>query len=87
MVKKLILGMAVFLISTCTVLTSANAKKDKSELPPEASSGKGKKVGHVPEPVSCALVAAGGAAMIAVRRWKNRRNSKDACQNVDNTAL
>ncbi|HHT9137254.1 MAG TPA: hypothetical protein ACFYEK_08445 [Candidatus Wunengus sp. YC60] len=78
MVKKLTLGVGIFLISLITVFNFA-----------EAGSGGGRRGTSptVPEPVSCILVLAGGATLEVVRRIRNRRNSKNSDhQDTDGTA-
>ena len=35
----------------------------------------GKPQGNAPEPVSCLLLLAGGATLVGLRRWRNKKNS------------
>lgn len=38
-----------------------------------------------PEPISCVLLLAGGATLVALRRWKNKKNaSKGIDENTTN---
>lgn len=68
MAKKIILGVGIFFLSISTILNSADAGAGggRRSVPPS-----------VPEPLSCILVLAGGATLAAIRRIKNRRNSKN----------
>lgn len=39
----------------------------------------------VPEPISCVLLLAGGATLVALRRWKSKKNSsKEIDENTSN---
>ncbi|MBI2471537.1 MAG: hypothetical protein HYV59_09890 [Planctomycetes bacterium] len=76
MIKKIVTVMVVVFVSIGTILGIANAGTGggRRGAPPT-----------VPEPLSYILILAGGATLEAIRRLRNRRNSKNSHQDTDNT--
>lgn len=67
--RMLTIGMSSLLL--CSLLLINNVYADRT------GGGKGGKPSHAPEPVSCALLLAGGATLAALRRWKSKKSSKN----------
>lgn len=67
--------LAVFLFS-CVALVS-NVMADNT-----TGSGRKGSPPTNPEPLSCILVVAGGATLVALRRWKAKRSCKELDKHV-----
>lgn len=83
--SKMVMLLGVPLLLSMFVATevfafgnSSGKKRNKSSnVSGTGSNTGGSKPGHAPEPVSCALLLAGGATLAALRRWK-KKGLKDA---------
>lgn len=68
MKKKLFAVLGGVLLSASVLVLNAHANG-------VGSSKHGKPPSPGPEPLSCILLLGGGATLVALRRWKNKKNS------------
>ena len=78
MKKRLFAVLGGVLLSASVLVLNAHANG-------VGSSNHGKPPSPVPEPISCVLLLAGGATLVALRRWKSKKSSsKEVEENTSN---